>query len=36
VLAEEGISDFDRYRLAAREDDLTPNFYLASSPLPAL
>lgn len=31
VLCEEGITDLSDYRLAAREDDLTPNFYLAST-----
>ncbi|WP_407665025.1 SDR family oxidoreductase [Mycolicibacterium pulveris] len=28
VLREEGVSDLSGYRLAAREEDLTPNFYL--------
>ncbi|OBG90460.1 short chain dehydrogenase [Mycobacterium sp. E3251] len=36
VLREEGIDDFAGYRLAAHEDDLTPNFYLPSTPVPAL
>jgi len=35
VLREEGIDDLSGYRLAAREEDLTPNFYLPTSPLPA-
>lgn len=34
VLREEGIEDFSHYRLAAREEDLTPNFYLSTTPLP--
>jgi citronellol/citronellal dehydrogenase len=34
VLRDEGIVDFSHYRLAAREDDLTPNFYLPTTPLP--
>ncbi|MEB3065100.1 SDR family oxidoreductase [[Mycobacterium] zoologicum] len=34
VLREEGIDDLSEYRLAARDEDLTPNFYLSSSPLP--
>ena len=29
VLAEEGRTDLSAYRLAAREEDLTANFYLA-------
>jgi citronellol/citronellal dehydrogenase len=29
VLREEGVQDFSRYRLAPREQDLTPNFYLS-------
>jgi NAD(P)-dependent dehydrogenase (short-subunit alcohol dehydrogenase family) len=36
VLYEEGVVDLSGYRLAAREDDLTPNFYLPSTPLPAV
>ena len=36
VLREDGVDDFSRYRLAAREEDLTPNFYLPSTPLPAV
>jgi NAD(P)-dependent dehydrogenase (short-subunit alcohol dehydrogenase family) len=36
ILREEGIDDLSRYRLAAREDDLTPNFYLPSTPLPTV
>jgi citronellol/citronellal dehydrogenase len=32
VLREEGVQDFSGYRLAAREEDLTPNFYLAPHP----
>jgi citronellol/citronellal dehydrogenase len=32
VLRDEGIRDFTEYRLAAREEDLTPNFYLAAHP----
>jgi citronellol/citronellal dehydrogenase len=35
VLREEGIDDLSGYRLAAREEDLTPNFYLPTCPLPA-
>jgi NAD(P)-dependent dehydrogenase (short-subunit alcohol dehydrogenase family) len=36
LLREEGWDDGDlsKYRLAAREEDLTPNFYLPSAPLP--
>jgi NAD(P)-dependent dehydrogenase (short-subunit alcohol dehydrogenase family) len=30
VLREEGVEDFARYRLAAREEDLTPGFYLSA------
>lgn len=33
VLRQEGVDDLSRYRLAARDDDLTPTFYL-SPPLP--
>ncbi|OBI19250.1 SDR family oxidoreductase [Mycobacterium sp. E2497] len=36
VLREEGIDDFAGYRLAAHEDDLAPNFYLPSTPLPTV
>ncbi|GAC1648977.1 MAG: NAD(P)-dependent oxidoreductase [Mycobacterium sp.] len=38
VLREEGWDDDDlsEYRLAAREEDLTPNFYLPTTPLPAV
>jgi NAD(P)-dependent dehydrogenase (short-subunit alcohol dehydrogenase family) len=36
VLHEQGIHDLAEYRLAAREEDLTPNFYLASSALPTV
>ncbi len=38
VLREEGSDDDDlsEYRLAATEEDLTPNFYLPSTPLPAV
>lgn len=36
VLHEEGGVDLSGYRLAAREDDLSPNFYLPSTPLPAV
>jgi NAD(P)-dependent dehydrogenase (short-subunit alcohol dehydrogenase family) len=35
ILREEGVDDFSGYRLAAREDDLAPNFYLPSAPLPS-
>jgi NAD(P)-dependent dehydrogenase (short-subunit alcohol dehydrogenase family) len=31
VLREEGIEDFVSYRLADREEDLTPNFYLSAT-----
>jgi len=31
VLQEEGVDDLSGYRLADREEDLTPNFYLAST-----
>lgn len=34
ILREEGRYDLSEYRLAAREEDLTPNFYLPSAPLP--
>jgi citronellol/citronellal dehydrogenase len=36
VLREEGVDDLSGYRLAATDDDLTPNFYLPSTPLPAV
>jgi len=36
VLREEGVHDLSGYRLAATEDDLVPNFYLPSTPLPAV
>jgi NAD(P)-dependent dehydrogenase (short-subunit alcohol dehydrogenase family) len=36
VLREEGVDDFAGYRLATREDDLAPNFYLPSTPLPTV
>ncbi|MGV0793216.1 SDR family oxidoreductase [Mycolicibacterium sp. XJ1819] len=36
VLRGEGVGDFSGYRLAAREEDLSPNFYLASAPLPSV
>ena len=36
VLREEGVVDLSGYRLAASDDDLSPNFYLASTPLPAV
>ncbi len=35
VLSGEGIANFDFYRLAAREEDLTPNFYLPDVALPS-
>ena len=35
VLREEGITDFARYRLAAREEDLDLDFFLPDAPLPA-
>jgi NAD(P)-dependent dehydrogenase (short-subunit alcohol dehydrogenase family) len=35
ILLEEGGGDLSDYRLAERDEDLTPNFYLPSSPLPA-
>jgi citronellol/citronellal dehydrogenase len=34
VLLEEGVDNLDGYRLAARDEDLTPNFYLPDVPLP--
>jgi citronellol/citronellal dehydrogenase len=36
VLREEGVDDLSGYRLAATDADLTPNFYLPSTPLPAV
>ncbi|WP_102143243.1 SDR family oxidoreductase [Mycobacterium hubeiense] len=38
ILREEGWDDDDlsEYRLAARDEDLTPNFYLSSTPLPTV
>lgn len=36
VLREEGVDDLSGYRLAASDDDLTPNFYLPSTALPAV
>ena len=36
VLAEEGVDDLSAYLLAATEDDLVPNFYLPSTPLPTV
>lgn len=33
VLREEGVEAFDSYRLADRDEDLTPNFYLPDVPL---
>lgn len=36
VLRAEGVTDLSGYRLAATDDDLTPNFYLPSTPLPAV
>lgn len=35
VLRAKGISDFSRYRLGAREDDLDLDFFLPESPIPA-
>jgi NAD(P)-dependent dehydrogenase (short-subunit alcohol dehydrogenase family) len=34
ILRQEGVDDLSEYRLAEREEDLTPNFYLPSAPLP--
>ncbi|MCW2511375.1 MAG: short-chain dehydrogenase/reductase [Mycobacterium sp.] len=34
ILHQEGVDDLSEYRLAEREEDLTPNFYLPSAPLP--
>lgn len=36
VLCEEGVEDLSGYRLAARDEDLTPNFYLDGVPLPTI
>jgi citronellol/citronellal dehydrogenase len=36
ILAEEGVDDFTAYRLAACDEDLTPNFYLPDIPLPTI
>lgn len=36
VLREEGVDDFSAYRFATREQDLSPDFYLPTTPLPAL
>lgn len=36
ILREEGVTDLTGYRLAASEEDLVPNFYLESTPLPTL
>lgn len=36
ILREEGVHDFSLYRLAATDADLTPNFYLATTPLPTV
>jgi citronellol/citronellal dehydrogenase len=36
ILREEGRDDLSDYLLAAREEDLTPNFYLPSAPLPTI
>ena len=36
ILREEGRDDLSEYRLAARDEDLTPNFYLPSAPLPTV
>ena len=36
VLRDEGVTDLAGYRLAATEDDLVPNFYLESTPLPTI
>jgi len=36
ILRGEGIDDLSGYRLAADEDDLAPNFYLASTPPPRI
>jgi len=36
ILREEGVHDLSEYRLAASEEDLTPNFYLPSATLPTI
>ncbi|MGA9493125.1 MAG: SDR family oxidoreductase [Mycobacterium sp.] len=36
ILREEGRVDLSDYLLAASEEDLTPNFYLLSAPVPAI
>jgi citronellol/citronellal dehydrogenase len=36
ILAEEGVDDLTGYRLAARDEDLTPNFYLPNIQLPKI
>ncbi|WP_051465217.1 SDR family NAD(P)-dependent oxidoreductase [Mycobacterium genavense] len=36
LLREEGVTDFSEYRLAAREGDLTPNFYLPDTAVPTI
>jgi citronellol/citronellal dehydrogenase len=36
VLREEGVADMSEYRLAARDEDLAPGFYLSTTPLPTL
>jgi NAD(P)-dependent dehydrogenase (short-subunit alcohol dehydrogenase family) len=36
ILREEGHHDLSSYRLAEREEDLVPNFYLPSAPLPTV
>jgi hypothetical protein len=36
ILREEGRDDFSEYLLAASENDLAPNFYLPSAPVPTV
>jgi citronellol/citronellal dehydrogenase len=36
VLRQEGVNDFSGYRLAAHDEDLTPDFYLPTTPLPTI
>jgi citronellol/citronellal dehydrogenase len=36
VLHQEGVDDLSAYRLAAREEDLSPDFYLSTTPLPII
>jgi citronellol/citronellal dehydrogenase len=36
VLRQEGVTDFGSYRLAARDEDLTPSFYLPGIPVPTV